>query len=153
DWDMTRNRLLAAVLAALAVAGVGQAAGAPLPQGGKIARLEARPGRIALSSPLEYAQLVVTGVGAAGERFDVTRLVKLEAPAVVKVGPTGVVRPAADGAGTMKVRLVGQALDIPVEVKGQKDAPQVSFVQDVMPVLGRLGCNAGTCHGAESGKG
>ena len=28
----------------------------------------------------------------------------------------------------------------------------VSFVRDVMPVLSKLGCNAGTCHGAAKGK-
>ena len=26
------------------------------------------------------------------------------------------------------------------------------FVRDVNPVLSRLGCNAGTCHGAQDGK-
>src|SRR5262249_25340870 len=30
---------------------------------------------------------------------------------------------------------------------------EVSYVRDVMPLLARMGCNAGTCHGAESGKG
>ena len=30
--------------------------------------------------------------------------------------------------------------------------PQVSFVRDVMPVLSKVGCNAGTCHGAAKGK-
>ncbi len=28
----------------------------------------------------------------------------------------------------------------------------VDFVRDVNPVLSRLGCNAGTCHGAQAGK-
>src|SRR5262249_10240661 len=28
----------------------------------------------------------------------------------------------------------------------------VSFVRDVMPTLSRMGCNAGTCHGAQQGK-
>src|SRR5258708_35621902 len=28
----------------------------------------------------------------------------------------------------------------------------VSFVNDVVPVLTRAGCNAGTCHGAAAGK-
>jgi hypothetical protein len=29
---------------------------------------------------------------------------------------------------------------------------EVSFVRDVQPVLGKMGCNAGTCHGAKDGK-
>ena len=31
-------------------------------------------------------------------------------------------------------------------------APEVNFVHDVAPVLSRLGCNAGTCHGSAQGK-
>ena len=31
-------------------------------------------------------------------------------------------------------------------------SPQVDFVHDVAPVLSRLGCNAGTCHGSAQGK-
>lgn len=30
--------------------------------------------------------------------------------------------------------------------------PPVEFLTDVMPVLGKLGCNAGTCHGAREGQ-
>jgi hypothetical protein len=41
---------------------------------------------------------------------------------------------------------------VPVAVSGQKEKYKVSFVRDVMPVLSRLGCNAGTCHGAQEGK-
>ena len=35
-----------------------------------------------------------------------------------------------------------------------KDAavPEIHFVRDVQPVLSKLGCNAGTCHGAAKGK-
>jgi hypothetical protein len=31
--------------------------------------------------------------------------------------------------------------------------PPVSFVRDVMPIISKIGCNAGTCHGAAKGKG
>ncbi len=33
------------------------------------------------------------------------------------------------------------------------DTLPVSFVNDVLPVLSKIGCNAGTCHGSASGKG
>ena len=33
------------------------------------------------------------------------------------------------------------------------DAQSVSFRNDVMPVLSKAGCNAGTCHGNANGKG
>ncbi len=35
---------------------------------------------------------------------------------------------------------------------GQKAKYEVSFVRDVMPTLSKMGCNAGTCHGAQKGK-
>src|SRR5438105_3127312 len=32
------------------------------------------------------------------------------------------------------------------------DSPPPDFVRDVAPILSRLGCNAGTCHGAQAGR-
>src|SRR5439155_885093 len=52
-----------------------------------------------------------------------------------------------------KIQLDGQSVDVPVQVTGQKDKYEVSFIRDVMPTLSRMGCNLGTCHGAETGKG
>ncbi|MFM7148498.1 MAG: hypothetical protein ACKO23_01520, partial [Gemmataceae bacterium] len=124
-----------------------------LPPGTKLTRLEVHPARVVLGHPHEYAQIIATGTLAGGERIDVTRMVNVKAPDQVKVGETGVVRPTVDGQGTLMLELGGQMASIPVEVRGQKQKFEASFIGDVMPVLGRLGCNQGTCHGAESGKG
>jgi len=43
-------------------------------------------------------------------------------------------------------------IPVPVKVSGQKGKHEVSFVRDVMPALSKMGCNAGTCHGAAKGK-
>ena len=144
--------LLAAAIALLV--GPVRAATETLPVGAKLAKIEARPAKISLGTPFVYSQLVLTGTLAGGERIDVTRMVTLEAPAkVVSITPTGLVRPLADGSGALEVSLAGQTLSIPVEVKGQKDKQEISFVRDVMPIVSRAGCNAGTCHGAEAGRG
>ena len=37
-------------------------------------------------------------------------------------------------------------------VSGMNAPVHVDFVHDVNPVLSRLGCNAGTCHGSAQGK-
>ncbi len=124
-----------------------------LPRGSKLVRLEARPTSLTLSSPYEYSQLLLTGELDSGEKIDVTRMAKVEAPAqLVKISATGLVRPAHDGQGEVKVTLAQQTLSIPVAVKGQKQPYQVSFVRDVMPTMSKMGCNAGTCHGAQNGK-
>src|SRR5262249_49042870 len=49
-------------------------------------------------------------------------------------------------------RLDDQSVTVAVTVGGQKDRYEASFVRDVMPTMSKLGCNAGTCHGAQSGK-
>jgi hypothetical protein len=79
-------------------------------------------------------------------------MVTFTAPACVKVSATGQVRPAADGQGELTLTLAGQTAKIPVKVSGQKEKYAVSFVRDVMPTLSKVGCNAGTCHGAAEGK-
>jgi hypothetical protein len=40
-----------------------------------------------------------------------------------------------------------------VEITGYQPEPPVDYVHDVMPVLSKIGCNSGTCHGAQAGKG
>jgi hypothetical protein len=150
------HTLLSAVLVA-AMSAVPVVAAGPSekpPVGVKFTRLEAQPARITLPNPFAYAQLIVTGQTAAGDRIDVTRMAALEFPdRLIKLNATGVVRPAGDGSGSLKVRLDGLVLDVPIQVTGQKDKYAVSFVRDVMPTMSRMGCNAGTCHGAEKGKG
>jgi hypothetical protein len=124
-----------------------------LPKGAKLVGLEVRPATIELKNQYDYAQLLVTGTLESGEAVDVTRMVKIQAPKeVLTVSATGVVRPAADGNGKLKLSLGGQQLTVPVKVTGQQAEYNVSFVRDVMPRLSKLGCNAGTCHGAQDGK-
>src|SRR5262249_10596286 len=40
----------------------------------------------------------------------------------------------------------------PVEVRGSDRPAAVSFVNDVVPIFTRLGCNMGACHGKGSGQ-
>jgi hypothetical protein len=123
-----------------------------LPPGAQVTHLEARPASIALKHPYDYRQVLVTATLASGEKIDVTRIAPIAGPANVKVSPNGLVRPTADGQGELTFALGGQSVKIPVAVSGQKDKYEVSFVRDVMPSMSKLGCNAGTCHGAAEGK-
>ncbi|MBY0524026.1 MAG: DUF1553 domain-containing protein [Gemmataceae bacterium] len=124
-----------------------------LPPNAKLARIEAFPTSVALKNPFEYRQLLLTGVLENGERIDMTRMVQAEKPAnLVNVSTTGLVRPLADGKGELKFSLAGQSIAVPVEITGQKDKYEASFVKDVMPTMSKMGCNAGTCHGAQNGK-
>src|SRR5208283_5374868 len=45
-----------------------------------------------------------------------------------------------------------KAVQVPVSVEGQGNPAPISFVRDIMPVFGKAGCNAGTCHGGAKGR-
>jgi hypothetical protein len=123
-----------------------------LPPGVQVVRLEAAPASVELKQPYDYRQLLITAHLGTGEKLDATRMVTVAAPACVTVSPTGQVRPAADGLGELTFSLAGQSAKVSVKVTGQKEKYAVSFVRDVMPTLSKVGCNAGTCHGAAEGK-
>jgi hypothetical protein len=124
-----------------------------LPADAKVVRLEAFPKAVELKHPFDYRQLLLTAVLANGERVDVTRIATADVAAnFVQLSPQRLVRPTADGSTSLEFTLQEQSVTVPVKVSGQKEPYEVSFIRDVMPVLGKVGCNAGTCHGAQQGK-
>src|SRR5262245_59377733 len=106
-----------------------------LPPGAKVAKLEAHPTSVALKTPFDYAQVVLTAQLESGERIDVTRAAKWDTPSCVKQSPAGLVRPTADGEGSLNATVGDKSIALPVKVTGQKEKYTVSFVQDVMPTL------------------
>ncbi len=124
-----------------------------LPPGTKVVGLEVLPASIKLTSPFDYAQLLVTAKLDNGDRVDATRLVQAQsAAATVTISPTGIVKATADGASAIGVKLGDQTATVPVEAVGIAAEFHPDFIRDVNPVLSRVGCNAGTCHGAVKGK-
>jgi WD40 repeat protein/mono/diheme cytochrome c family protein len=124
-----------------------------LPEGVQVVSLEVQPPAIELTSRFAYTQLLVTGKTAAGDRIDVTRIVEPKLSAdVAEVSRSGLVRPKSDGQAVLRLTLGDQAIDLPVAVAGMSADLKVDYVHDVNPVLSRLGCNAGTCHGSAQGK-
>ncbi len=119
----------------------------------KLLGLDVQPKEIRLNGPFDYSQLLVTGKLASGETPDVTRMIKFELSGpVAEVNATGLVQPKADGQAKLKLSLNEQTTTVTVHVTGVKSPRAVDFVHDVAPVLSKLGCNQGTCHGAAQGK-
>ncbi|MFT5525468.1 MAG: WD40 repeat protein, partial [Pirellulaceae bacterium] len=124
-----------------------------LPDGLELESIVAFPESIQLKHRFDYRQLLLTGRLTSGEQIDLTRIMKLAQPVdSVIVSPTGVVRPAANGAGELVFDFQGKQVRIPTEVVGLKGNSAVSYIRDVQPMLSKLGCNAGTCHGSKDGK-
>ena len=125
----------------------------PLPGGARIAQLEIQPAQIRFSQRNEYVQLVVTARLESGDTVDVTRLAKLAAvPGIAETSTRGVVRPLTKGSGKLVATLGTNVAEASVEILDLPERYQASFIRDVSPVIAKLGCNAGTCHGAKEGK-
>ena len=149
---MKLSRLLPAIALLLAAPGLAPAQ-EKLPDGAKVLGLEVRPASVKIAGPFDYTQLLVTARLDGGEGVDATRIAKIDVPAnLVAASSAGLIRPTGDGAGAITISLGGQSVKVPVTVSGAKADQPVSFVKDVQPVLSKLGCNAGTCHGAQAGK-
>ncbi|WP_145239160.1 DUF1549 domain-containing protein [Urbifossiella limnaea] len=149
---MTRFLPAAVALLLTAAPAIAQPAAESLPPGAKVVALEVKPAAVALDGPFQYTQLLVTAKLDNGETVDATRIAQFTLPGKLITHKAGLVRPAADGKGDISIVVGEKSLRVPVEVRGATADPAVSFVRDVQPVLSKLGCNAGTCHGAQAGK-
>ncbi len=124
-----------------------------LPKGAKITGLSIEPKTIALKGASDYAQVLVTAKLANGTQVDVTRLAKLTlSSGIAKANARGQINAAKDGSGQLTTEIAGQKTTAKISVSGIGSKRKIDYVRDVMPVLSKLGCNAGTCHGAKDGK-
>lgn len=71
---------------------------------------------------------------------------------VATVSPEGVVTPTGDGKATLTATVGDQRAKATITVKDFGKVEPWSFKNDVLPVLTKVGCNQGSCHGAAAGK-
>lgn len=60
--------------------------------------------------------------------------------------------PVADGETAATFAYGDHQVSVPVHVTNSATIPPASFQNDVLPVLMRMGCNSGACHGSAQGK-
>ncbi|MEM1070327.1 MAG: DUF1549 domain-containing protein [Planctomycetota bacterium] len=132
------------------------AASEAIPPVDRITQLMVEPTAIELNSPYAYSQLIVTAIMDDGSTADVTRVCEIGIPDWVTMTATGLIRPSANGSGTITVSLGNQTETIKLSATNlsadDRTLSAVDYIRDVNPVMSRLGCNAGTCHGAQKGK-
>ncbi|MFN3649225.1 MAG: DUF1549 and DUF1553 domain-containing protein [Armatimonadota bacterium] len=173
----TRGLLLAAAALALGAADTVQAAPrkpaarkpaarktaaakpAPKPAGPRLLKVSVAPTELTLDGPRSEQGLVVTGHYADGSVADVTRAAKFQVgnPRAVAVRlheSRRLVRPVADGSSRITVTVPGAApVTVSAKVQETGKLAPVSFKDEVVPALTKLGCSMGTCHGTPTGKG
>lgn len=110
------------------------------------------PSPIRLNAANRRQQIVVT-VRQHGREIDVTRdaTIELTSTEVAEV-TAAVITAKKDGKTGLKVRYEEMDWEVPVEVENASEFPPVHFVNDIVPLFSKLGCNSGGCHGKASGQ-
>ncbi len=111
------------------------------------------PDSVNLNTSRDAQSLVVQVVRPDGVTLDVTAQATFAVsdPKLAKIDGH-VVRPLADGAGSVAVTYEGKTVNVPLAIKDAATDRPVSFKLDVMPTFLKAGCNSGSCHGAARGK-
>jgi len=117
---------------------------------------EPAPGPVRLVGSRDRRQLIVSAASAAepGRLVDATRdaTYRIEPVELAEV-TGGLVRPRANGAGTVIVSVAGAAdVRVPLEVARFGDDPPIEFTSQVVPIFTKHGCNGGGCHGKSGGQ-
>jgi hypothetical protein len=122
--------------------------------GAYAADIKLLPADVPLTGPHARQQLLV--LSELGGQFvaDLTDKAKFTSsnPAVVTVDETGLVRAAGDGEAVITATADGKQAIGKVHVAGLKAPFTWSYRNHVIPMLTKVGCNSGACHGALAGK-
>lgn len=119
-----------------------------------VMRITVEPQELWLRSPRSRAQLIVTGYRADGSIVDLTHAARFECGdiRVSTVDAAGTVHPVQDGRTSVRVDYDGLHTTTEVTVSGQHAVEPVRFHAEVLAILTKQGCNAGSCHGSPHGK-
>ena len=119
----------------------------------RVVSLDVSPSRVRFTANSDYIQLVVTAKLNDGNIVDATRSCRIEFDSsMLSLSPNGIVRPRRDGSSVLAISLNDQTLNVPVETSNFNLPLEPDYRRDVAPVISRLGCNVGKCHGARDGK-
>jgi hypothetical protein len=114
----------------------------------------ANPASIHLTGPDATYSILVEQRSANGHSVDLTREAGYRSldPRTVEVSSLGVVRGVNDGSATIEIAALGQKATLSVTVQGSHAPRRFNFENDIVPLLGKFGCNSSGCHGKAEGQ-
>jgi len=88
-----------------------------------------------------------------GSPRDVTSRVEwtLEPSGLAVLEPKGYLRPIRDGVVTVRAKMADSVASVKITLE-PRSTRSWEFAEDVVPILTRLGCNTGSCHGKADGQ-
>ncbi len=146
--------LFASTVSAAEPAKPSRAASPYPPRPEAVAAIAIHPAKVALRSSDETAQLVVTATLTDGRLQDVTHAAKFAVAdgKTFAITETGRVSPRGDGSSELVVTFAGKTARIPASSERFAENLPLNFPNQIEPILTKLGCNAGGCHGKQSGQ-
>jgi hypothetical protein len=118
-------------------------------------QLKLLPETVLLSGPQAGQRLIVLaeeGSQYIGDRTSQATFTSSN-PAIASVNEAGFVKAVGDGKAVITASVNGQSATAKVQVSRTQEPLQRSFRNDVIPMMTKIGCNSGACHGALAGKG
>jgi hypothetical protein len=118
-----------------------------------LAKIEILPGAVAISGSHYSQRLVVEGTFADGHMEDLTAqstIASANAQIVRVINDVAVAE--GNGQASITATYRGHRAGIPVSISNFTQPDLWSFRNDVLPVMTKMGCNSGPCHGAAAGK-
>jgi hypothetical protein len=121
----------------------------------KITALTVQPAAVQLNGPRAEAHFVVLAALSDGATQEITDRAtrKVAASTVAQFRDDGALHPVKDGITAVQFAYAGRTATARVTVKDAAKLVPISFNNEIVPILTRIGCNQGSCHGAQYGKG
>ncbi len=121
----------------------------PLPA---VTAIKLLPDRLNISDGRDARRVLVMGITASGKPVDLTASAQFQSDSkAIEIGADGYVRGREKATAEVTVHAGNLQAKLPVNV-ASVEVPKIGFVRDVQPIMARVGCNAGTCHGSAKGK-
>jgi hypothetical protein len=112
------------------------------------------PSSLSLSIPLLSQRVVVEATYADGHVADVTAQARItcSASSVARADTEAFIHPEGNGQAVLTASFKSFRATVPVSVENFTSPFVWSFRNHVLPVMTKMGCNSGPCHGAAAGK-
>src|SRR5205085_9556734 len=113
-----------------------------------IRKIKLQPESITLQDGRDARKVLVYGETDAKTSVDLTGLAVLRPDSSnIEIDSQGYIRASSKGQTSVTVSAAGRQAKLMVKVESAA-IPEVRFVRDIEPILSKVGCNAGTCHGS-----
>ncbi|HWF46763.1 MAG TPA: DUF1549 domain-containing protein [Bryobacteraceae bacterium] len=119
-----------------------------------LTKIEILPSSIEFAGPRYSQRVIVEGTFADGHQEDVTSEAKIVSSDsnIAQIDTGDFVQPRGDGDATIAAVVQSHRASTALNVSNYSASTPWSFRNDVLPVMTKMGCNSGACHGAAAGK-